>query len=69
LWEGAGAAGPHLSFGSGIHFCVGAPLARAELAGALPLLFARLPGLSLAEPPTFADRYHFRGLTALRLRR
>jgi cytochrome P450 len=62
-------AGPHLALGAGIHFCVGAPLARAELAGALPLLFARLPGLSLAAQPAFADRYHFRGLTALRLRR
>jgi cytochrome P450 len=62
-------AGPHLALGAGIHFCVGAPLARAELAIALPLLFARLPGLSLAAPPTFADRYHFRGLAALRLRR
>ena len=57
----------HLSFGAGIHFCVGAPLARLELAVALPVLFARLPGLRLAGPPVFADRYHFRGLTALRL--
>ena len=54
--------GPQLAFGAGIHFCVGAPLARAELAIALPLLFARLPGLALASPPVFADRYHFRGL-------
>ena len=59
--------GPHLSFGAGIHFCVGAPLARAELALALPLLFRRRPGLALAAPPAFADRYHFRGLTELRL--
>ena len=59
---------PHLAFGAGIHFCVGAPLARLELAIALPILFARLPGLALAAPPVFADRYHFRGLAALRLR-
>ena len=59
--------GPQLSFGAGIHFCVGAPLARAELALALPLLFRRRPGLALAAPPVFADRYHFRGLTELRL--
>ena len=68
MWEGAGAAGPHLSFGSGIHFCVGAPLARAELGLALPILFERLPGFALAEPPAFADRYHFRGIEALRVR-
>jgi cytochrome P450 len=61
-------AAPHLSFGAGIHFCVGAPLARAELAIALPALFARFPGLALAAPPAFADRYHFHGLTALRVR-
>ncbi len=62
-------AGQQLSFGAGIHFCVGAPLARAELAVALPLLLARLPGLALAAPPVFADRYHFRGLIELRLYR
>lgn len=56
-----------LAFGAGIHFCVGAPLARLELALALPALFARRPGLRLAEPPAYADRYHFRGLTDLRL--
>jgi cytochrome P450 len=61
------APGPHLAFGAGIHFCVGAPLARLELAIALPILFA-LPGLALAAPPVFADRYHFRGLVALQLR-
>jgi unspecific monooxygenase len=57
-----------LVFGAGIHFCVGAPLARLELAIALPALFARWPDLTLAAPPRFADRYHFRGLEALRLR-
>lgn len=57
----------HLAFGAGIHFCIGAPLARLELAVALPILFARLPRLALAEPPRFADRYHFHGLDALRV--
>lgn len=55
----------HLAFGAGIHFCVGAPLARLEMQVALPDLFRRLPGLRLAAPPAWADRYHFRGLTAL----
>lgn len=41
----------HLSFGHGVHFCLGAPLARLEATIALPALFARFPGLSLAVPP------------------
>nr|MCU0911598.1 cytochrome P450 [Paracoccaceae bacterium] len=53
------------SFGAGLHFCVGAPLARLELQIALPILFARLPGLQLAEPPAYADLYHFHGLERL----
>lgn len=56
---------PHLAFGVGPHFCVGAPLARIELGAALPILFDRVPTLRLAEPPHYADRYHFHGLTSL----
>jgi len=56
---------PHLAFGAGIHFCVGAPLARLEMAIALPILFARLPSLRLAKPPRYRDAYHFHGLEAL----
>ena len=40
----------HLSLGQGIHFCLGAPLARMEGRIALATLFARLPGLRLARP-------------------
>ncbi|MCW3780854.1 cytochrome P450 [Defluviimonas salinarum] len=56
---------PHLTFGAGLHFCVGAPLARLELQTALPILFDRLPGLAIAAPPRYADLYHFRGLERL----
>ncbi|WP_119269842.1 cytochrome P450 [Taklimakanibacter deserti] len=56
---------PHVSFGAGIHFCVGAPLARLELNVALPILFERLPGLKLAGPPRYRDAYHFHGLESL----
>jgi cytochrome P450 len=55
----------HVSFGGGIHFCVGAPLARLELKTVLPLLFERLPRLRIAEPPRYRDAYHFHGLERL----
>lgn len=58
---------PHASFGAGLHFCVGAPLARLELQIALPILFQNHPNLALAEPPAYADVYHFHGLSALRV--
>ena len=55
----------HTSLGGGLHFCVGAPLARLEMQIALPVLFDRCPGLHLTETPDFADTYHFHGLTRL----
>ena len=58
---------PHVSFGAGIHFCIGAPLARLEMQIALPLLFQRLPKLALAEAPRYRDAYHFHGLESLRV--
>jgi cytochrome P450 len=59
---------PHVSFGGGIHFCVGAPLARLELEVAVPILFERLPGLGLEGVPLYGDTYHFHGLRALDVR-
>ena len=58
---------PHVSFGAGIHFCIGAPLARLEMQIALPLLFDRLPKLQLAETPQYRNAYHFHGLESLRV--
>ncbi len=55
----------HAAFGGGLHFCVGAPLARLEMQIALPMLFDRLPGLALAEPPRYAASYHFHKLDRL----
>jgi cytochrome P450 len=42
----------HLAFGSGIHFCLGAPLARMEALLAIPLLLEQLPRLRLAVDPS-----------------
>lgn len=55
----------HHAFGAGLHFCVGAPLARLELQIAFSQLFARCPNLRLAETPCYADIYHFHGLERL----
>ena len=53
------------SFGAGIHFCVGAPLARLEMRVGLSVLMARLPELEIVAPPRFANTYHFHGLERL----
>jgi cytochrome P450 len=56
---------PHVSFGAGIHFCIGAPLARLEMQVAMPILFARLPRLRMAGAAHYRNSWHFHGLEAL----
>jgi cytochrome P450 len=56
---------PHISFSLGIHFCLGAPLARFELQIALATLMRRLPTMRLDYEPQFRDSYVIRGLKDL----
>lgn len=59
---------PHLGFGAGIHYCVGAPLARVEIAAALEALITRAPGLELAGEPERRPEFVIRGLRNLPVR-
>ena len=62
-------AGRHCGFGLGIHYCLGANLARAEAEIGLNTLLENLPKLSLTdEPPQYADDMIFHGPTRLVLR-
>jgi cytochrome P450 len=56
---------PHLSFGAGIHFCLGAPLARIELVASFGALLRRAPNLDLVREPQWKPGYIIRGLRAL----
>ena len=64
--EGAGRRA--LTFGAGIHYCLGANLARAELAEALAFLAPRLPGLELDGDPVYDSVHGVYGLQALPIR-
>ena len=56
----------HVAFGNGIHYCLGAPLARLEGQIALGTLIRRMPDLALdAETPEYRDNYVLRGLRSL----
>ena len=60
---------PHLSFGLGVHYCLGAPLARAELQISLETILRRVQHLELAvERPERLNTLVFRGLKALPVR-
>jgi len=61
---------PHLSFGEGIHHCLGAPLARLEGRVVFNTALRKFPHLRLSDPdapPTYKGSYFFRGLKELRM--
>jgi len=59
--------GGHVAFGGGIHFCIGAPLARLELEIAVAELARAAPRLQLAARPSYHPAFVIRGLTRLDL--
>jgi cytochrome P450 len=59
------AAGAHLGLGAGIHYCVGAPLARIEIAAAVGALAVKLPGLCPSRAPRRRPEFVIRGLRDL----
>ncbi|MEN9504937.1 MAG: hypothetical protein RI958_863 [Actinomycetota bacterium] len=57
----------HVGFGGGIHFCIGAPLARLELEVSVEQLARRFPAVELAGDARYHPTFVLRGLTALEL--
>ena len=62
-------AAQHIGFGGGIHVCIGAPLARVELAASVETLRSLWPGLELVEEPRHTGAFVIWGLEGLRLAR
>jgi unspecific monooxygenase len=56
---------PHISFSAGIHYCIGAPLARIELAASMSALLRQAPTLALAAEPRRKPNFVIRGLEGL----
>jgi cytochrome P450 len=52
---------PHIGFGAGIHFCIGAPLARMEMTTSLPMLMKAHPNIKLAKQPERRPTFVLRG--------
>lgn len=59
------AAANHVSFGAGIHFCVGAPLARMEAQIAFETMAKRIGSFELTEEPSYRENFVLRGLSKL----
>ncbi|MGW8727470.1 cytochrome P450 [Streptomyces sp. NPDC055808] len=58
---------PHISFGAGIHYCLGAPLARLELHASFGELLRKAPRMRLASEPEWGPGFVIRGLKELRV--
>jgi cytochrome P450 len=59
---------PHITFGAGIHFCLGAPLARLEMQIAFETILRQMPRLELLAEPEWKPTYIIRGLKSLPVR-
>jgi hypothetical protein len=58
---------PHVGFGAGIHFCLGAPLARLEMSVSLPALWEKYPDMSLASTPIRRPTFVLRGYESVEI--